>query len=268
MNDLSPLDRQLFNWLSGRSNFFLASLPIAVFLGFGLLGILVVSAIAGRLLVGDPYVLWLVASLAIAAVVLYWTTLMVMAVALLRTHRYKLLELHQTMRDIQRMSWHEFEDLVAAFYQTMGYEVEPRGGDAGPDGGIDLILRKGGRIWIVQCKHYRSQWIEEPPLRDLLGVVTAERAEGGIFVTCGVFDERALAFAKRNEKLELIAGEQLRDLIAGAVRRRDPDTKCPRCGSRMRETTGRYGPFLGCSNFPACHGWLPIPAAMKAISAP
>jgi restriction system protein len=263
MNDLSPTERRLFNWLSGRSDLFLVSLPIAVSVGFGLLGSLVISAIAGRLPFGDSYALWLIAVLTTAALVLYWTTIVVTAVALIRTQRFKLLELHQTMRDIQRMSWREFEDLVAAFYQASGYEVEPRGGK-GPDGGIDLILRKGNRSWIVQCKHYRSQWIEEPPLRDLLGVVTANGAEGGIFVACGVFDERALAFAKGNEKLELIGGEQLRDLIASTVLRRDPDSKCPKCGSRMRETTGRYGPFLGCSNFPACHGSLPIPATLKS----
>jgi restriction system protein len=263
MKDLSPLDRRLFNWLSGRSNLFLVSLPIAVFLGFGLVGTVAVSAIAGRSPFGDWYAMWLIALLVIAAMVLYWTTLMVMAAALLRTQRFKLLELHQTMRDIQRMSWREFEDLVAAFYQAKGFEVEPRGGDDGPDGGIDLILRKGNGTWIVQCKHYRSQWIEEPPLRDLLGVVTARGAAGGIFVTCGVFDERALAFAKSTDKLELIGGEQLRDLLAAAVRSRDPEPTCPNCGSRMRETTGRYGPFLSCTNFPACRGSLPVPATLK-----
>lgn len=263
MSDLSPLEHRLFVWLSHRSVFFLVSLPIALFVGVGLLGILLISAIAGRLPLGDSYALWLIALLVIAAVVLYLATLVVMAVALLRTRRFRLLQLHQTMRDIQAMSWREFEDLVSAFYQATGYEVEHRGGDGRPDGGIDLIVRKDNRSWIVQCKHYRSQWIEEPPLRDLLGVVTAKGAAGGIFVACGVFDERALAFAKGNEKLELIGGEQLRDLIADAVRSRDPDTKCPRCGSRMRETTGRYGPFLGCSNFPACHGSLPLPPKVR-----
>jgi ssDNA-binding Zn-finger/Zn-ribbon topoisomerase 1 len=28
--------------------------------------------------------------------------------------------------------------------------------------------------------------------------------------------------------------------------------KCPKCGAMMREKTGRYGPFLGCSNYPRC----------------
>src|SRR5271166_213691 len=28
--------------------------------------------------------------------------------------------------------------------------------------------------------------------------------------------------------------------------------KCPKCGAVMRAKNGRYGPFLGCSNYPRC----------------
>lgn len=31
--------------------------------------------------------------------------------------------------------------------------------------------------------------------------------------------------------------------------------KCPRCGSSMRHTSGRYGQFWGCSRYPICRGW-------------
>ena len=30
--------------------------------------------------------------------------------------------------------------------------------------------------------------------------------------------------------------------------------KCPKCGAQMREKNGRYGRFLGCSNYPRCNG--------------
>jgi restriction system protein len=184
------------------------------------------------------------------------------AATFLRSRRFKLLELHQTMRDIQAMSWREFEDLVAATYMARGYAVEPLGGD-GPDGGVDLIARKGNVTWLVQCKHYRDQWVGERPLRELLGVVTAREATGGVLVACGVFDEKALAFAKGNARLELIGGEELRDLVADAVRTKNSGTLCPICGSPTREKTGRFGPFLGCSNFPSCRGWLPISSEAK-----
>jgi restriction system protein len=260
MRDLSPVERRLFDWLSRRSDLFLVSLPIAVFAVVGLFGLVAISAIGGRSPFNDREIAWLSVAAVISGMGLFLTTIAVTAVVLLRSQRFKLLELHQTMREIQAMSWREFEDLVAGVYEAKGYSVEPRGGDS-PDGGIDLIVRKGNLTWMIQCKHYRSQWIEERPLRELLGVVTANRAAGGVFVTCGVFDDKALAFAKGNEKLELIGGEQLRELIASAIRSKEPETKCPSCGSPMREKTGRFGRFLGCSNYPACHGWLHIPSA-------
>jgi restriction system protein len=260
MDDVSPLERRLFGWLSCRSDFFLAILPIAVFVGLGFFGIVAISVIAGR--TPDDYVRWLIVTLTIAAVVLYLIGIEVMGVAFVRSRRFRLLELHQTMRDIQAMSWHEFEDLVAANYQARGYAVEPLGGD-GPDGGVDLVVRKDNLMWLVQCKHWRDQWVGERPLRELLGVVTAKGAAGGVLVACGVFDEKALAFAKVSTRLELIGGEQLRELVADAVRTKHSGTVCPSCGSQMREKTGRFGPFLGCSNFPACHGWLPIRSVVK-----
>jgi restriction system protein len=263
MRGLKPFERHLFDWLSHRSDPFLVGLPVAVFLLVGLVGLVGISAIGGRSPINDREIAWLSAAAVISAMGLYVTAIAVMAVALTRSQRFKVLELHQTMRDIQATSWREFEDLVAGVYQAKGYSVEPRGGDS-PDGGIDLIVRKNDLSWIVQCKHYRSQWVEERPLRELLGVVTAKGAAGGIFVACGVFDEQALAFAKGNDQLELIGGEQLRDMIASAVRNEQPEARCPTCGSPMREKTGRFGAFMGCSNYPACRGWLPIPAASSA----
>ena len=62
-------------------------------------------------------------------------------------------------------------------YQSKGYDVEPRGG-LRPDGGIDLIVRKGHLHWIVQCKHYRDDSVGVRALRELLGVVTAAGAAG------------------------------------------------------------------------------------------
>jgi restriction system protein len=260
MRDLNPWEQRLFDWLSRRSDLSLAAFPVAVFVGFGLVGLVSISAVAHRS--PDSYVIWAVAWVAVAAMTLYVVGFYSAAATFLRSRRFKLLELHQTMRDIQAMSWREFEDLVAATYMARGYAVEPLGGD-GPDGGVDLIARKGNLTWLVQCKHYRDQWVGERPLRELLGVVTAREATGGVLVACGVFDEKALAFAKGNARLELIGGEELRDLVADAVRTKNSGTLCPICGSPTREKTGRFGPFLGCSNFPSCRGWLPISSEAK-----
>jgi restriction system protein len=256
MDDLSPLERRIFDWLSRRSDSVLVVIPVAVFVGAGAFGIVLISVLAKRSPLTDTYLMWLIAAFGVAGSLLYVTASFALTAFFVRTRRFKLLELHQTMRDIRSMAWREFEDLVAALYQATGYDVEARGGDVS-DGGIDLIVRKDKRRWIVQCKHYRDQWVGVRPLRELLGVVTAQKATGGVLVASGVFDESAKAFAKETDLLELIGGEQLLDLINQSARKR-VSTKCPECGSVMREKTGRFGPFLGCSNFPACHGWLPL----------
>ena len=32
----------------------------------------------------------------------------------------------------------------------------------------------------------------------------------------------------------------------------DIPKKCPECGSELVERTGKYGKFIGCTNFPEC----------------
>ena len=45
--------------------------------------------------------------------------------------------------------------------------------------------------------------------------------------------------------------------------------KCPKCGAEMREKTGRYGRFLGCSNYPRCNGTRDLkPSDKSAASNP
>lgn len=38
----------------------------------------------------------------------------------------------------------------------------------------------------------------------------------------------------------------------GAVRSSGSAGRCPRCGGELVKRNGRYGPFLGCGNFPSC----------------
>jgi len=192
---------------------------------------------------------------ALGLVVTYLITLLATIALSTRGRTNRLLALHQTMREIREMSWTEFEQLVGANYEALGYDVE-HVGRAGPDGGRDLVMRKDGETVLVQCKHYRDSWVHEVPLRQFLGVVESHRAARGIFVSCGVFDESAESFAKRNPRIQLVGGEQLRDMVQSAATRQlgEKTYSCPNCGAPMRPKTGKYGAFLSCSNYPACKG--------------
>lgn len=177
---------------------------------------------------------------------------------------------------VNHMSWQEFEMLVAEAFRLEGYAVQERA-QGGPDGGIDLTLRKASEKTLVQCKQWRAQKVSVTTLRELYGVMAAEGAAAGIVVTSGDFTEEALAFAK-GRNLRLIDGEKLYALIQRARRampmRSGPavtnepvlsasDPACPKCGSPMAKRTAKRGThagkdFWGCLAFPKCTGIRPV----------
>ena len=114
---------------------------------------------------------------------------------------------------INNLSGIEFENLCQALLQKLGFKVETT--KQSGDGGIDLVAYNyqaflSGK-YIVQCKRY-SGGVGEPIVRDLYGVVTAERANKGILMTTGYFSMSAIKFAS-DKNIELIDGEQLGELI-------------------------------------------------------
>ncbi|TMC52190.1 MAG: hypothetical protein E6J20_13285 [Chloroflexi bacterium] len=261
VQDASRLEKALFNWFSRKSDLVAAASPFVIFFLILTAGLsIVLTEFHASLWPPTAFASWLLVVGTLAGMGLYLTTIFAVGATFVRSRRFKLLQLHQTMRDIQAMSWREFEDLVEAYFAADGYRTEHLGRDSA-DGGVDVVVSMDEKTWLVQCKHYRSQWIEEKPLRELLGLVASHKATGGIFVACGVFGDDALAFAKANPTLQLIGGEQLRDLVERTVRHRSSPSSnlCPVCGGPMRIAQGRYGPFLGCANFPACKGWRRLP---------
>lgn len=216
----------------------------------------------GRILARDPEatVMLIAGEAAVALVCLL--SFIGMAAVMNRARYGRLLALHQTMQEIRAMSWKEFEELVAAYYDAQGYQVEVVG-RAGPDGGRDLVLQRSGATLLVQCKHYRDSWVFERPLREFLGVIDDARADGGIFVCCGVFDEAAVAYARNNPRLQLVAGEELRQMIVKSNERLLGGRKydCPQCGAPMEPKTGKRGAFLSCTLWPNCKGSMDWPGS-------
>lgn len=170
------------------------------------------------------------------------------------------------------LSWREFERLLQEAFRRKGYfSVDtPRG----PDGGYDLVLRKDGKRYLVQAKHWQSRQVGVKVVRELWGVVSAEGADGGIIVNSGAFTDDAYAFAAKLP-LDLIDGPALRHILrmvtgeslpgAGDARQiaSTATPGCPRCGRPMRRRRARRGKYLGqefwgCSAYPACRGVVSI----------
>lgn len=116
---------------------------------------------------------------------------------------------------LERLSWREFENLVAEFFRRKGFMVEQRGGRA-PDGGVDLVARIGEDRYLVQCKHWRVQRVGVAVVREICGVAAAEGAAGVFVVTSGTFTDEARKFVRENRiDIELISGSRLRQMIQG-----------------------------------------------------
>jgi restriction system protein len=156
---------------------------------------------------------------------------------------------------------------VGEAYRRRGYTIEEIGG-ASPDGGVDVLLYAGGQKTIVQCKRWRTAQVGVSLVRELYGVMVAERAERAIFVTTGTYTSEALAFAS-GKPLELVDGRALAKLVAGVqsvqprqeLARATPTSTvgCPNCGGEMVRRVAKRGAnagktFWGCRRYPQCHG--------------
>ncbi len=133
-------------------------------------------------------------------------------ISLLNSRRKrKLLDIQQDINSIRSLSWQHFEELVGENYRRQDYQVVEND-SAGPDGGIDLVIKKDGKRYLVQCKQWRSQKVGVKIVREMFGLVVAEQAAGGIVITSGQFTREAGKFAT-GKPLELVNGEQLITLI-------------------------------------------------------
>lgn len=110
------------------------------------------------------------------------------------------------------ISWREFELLVGEALRRQGFAVQETGGN-GPDGGVDLIARKEGEKYLVQCKQWRSMQVGVPVVRELYGAMAAEGAVGGFVITSGQFSRPARDFAS-GRNVQLIDGAALNQWIA------------------------------------------------------
>ena len=177
-----------------------------------------------------------------------------------------LLNKQTSIRSVRKLPWKDFEFLVGEAYRRQGYNVQEDIG-AGPDGGVDLTLTKGGGKYLVQCKNWKTKSVGVPVVRELFGVVTAENASGGIIVCSGGFTRDAVEFA-RGKSIELVGGAELIRLI-GDVQKSPKikpvvkETACPVCRSPMVMRTARRGKsagksFWGCSKYPKCRGTMSV----------
>lgn len=186
-----------------------------------------------------------------------------------RTNLLKDTEVRASTAPLANLTWREFEQLVGAHFERLGYGVSFT--PDGADGGIDVIARKGSETFLIQCKQWRATQVGVSVVRELFGVMAARGATGGYVVSIGRFTADARAFAEGRNILLVDANSLLKSNTSRHASPPEPPPSphkplgpiCPKCNSPMVRRVATQGAnqgkaFYGCSTYPKCRGLLPI----------
>jgi Restriction endonuclease len=118
---------------------------------------------------------------------------------------------------LEDLSWENFELLVGEIFRRKGFEVEISSG-LGSDGGKDLTLRREGEVRLVQCKCLSADnKVSVMAMREFYGLIVAEKAKSGIFMTTGLYSRDAQEFAE-GKPIQLFGRPDIEKLMASVAR--------------------------------------------------
>ena len=182
---------------------------------------------------------------------------------------------------LQRLEWRVFEKLVVDYFAARGMPAQLTSN--GADGGVDITVTSATtnlhHTIYVQCKAWKKQPVGVKPVRELYGVMAADKASLGWLINTGGFTNDAIQFADSIKELRLIDGRQFLKMIgklspeqqAGLLRKAtagDYTTPtCPSCDVKMVERRGKQvgaKPFWGCRSFPRCRQTMKMANSLKA----
>lgn len=117
---------------------------------------------------------------------------------------------------LARLSWQDFEHLLAEHYRDQGWRVEyhtPPASLKSLGSTLDLRLHRGSDTVIVQCRHWDAEQVELQEVNELLSTILNEAATRGVLVTRGRFSADARAVPRRQPRLQLVDGDVLRVML-------------------------------------------------------
>ncbi len=123
-------------------------------------------------------------------------------------------------------------------------------------------------VMIIQCKAWDAYKVGIKPVRELFGVMAADKVANGAFFTTGEFTSEAEEWA-RDKNLDLVDGQEFlsrinqlspsaQDKLLAVATRGDYTTPtCPSCNVKMTLRTASKGAnagseFWGCPRYPRC----------------
>lgn len=99
-----------------------------------------------------------------------------------------------TKEYIKKLSWRKFEKFIAKLFSENGYTTTVTPSTS--DGGKDVIAKKNGVTYFIECKHYSTEKIGRPYLQKLIGAAAQYGVYNVIFVTTSEYHENAYKYEK------------------------------------------------------------------------
>ena len=109
------------------------------------------------------------------------------------------------LEQLQKLDPVEFEQFCGYLYELRGYAAHMTATSG--DEGVDLLLKKGNRKEVVQCKRYQGS-VGQPTVRDMYGTMLHTNSASSAIVTTGRFTRAAETWAA-NKPIELVDGHEL-----------------------------------------------------------
>jgi restriction system protein len=167
---------------------------------------------------------------------------------------------------LKQLERRRFEELCAAYFETLGFRADVALSGAG--GGVDINLFAQGAeraSMVLQCQPWNAYRVGIKPVRGLVGSMAAANVAEGVLVTSGKFTKEAHDFAGK-QKISLIDGadllaklaallpEQALGLLRFATQGDFLTPTCPTCAVKMipRKSTTHGRKYWGCRNYPGC----------------
>jgi restriction system protein len=180
-----------------------------------------------------------------------------------------------TLELLKRLEWRRFEELCAAYFETLGFTTRISHTRANGSADIGLCAAGAGNAAIVvHSAAWNAYRVGIKPVRELRGAMTSASVDEGVLVTSGNFTQEAVAFAAK-EKIDLIDGagllaklqalepEKALALLKFTTQGDFLTPTCPSCSLKMtsRKSTREGRKFWGCINYPRCKQTFPGTAA-------
>ncbi len=119
-------------------------------------------------------------------------------------------ELPQMLNYLRQIDAYVFEELLLTAFKEKGYQISRNKSYSG-DGGLDGMIHRDGKTYLVQAKRYDSL-IKNKHVIEFCRLVSTKHVHGGFFVHTGKTPYAAWNSIK-NTNVKIISGKKLVSLI-------------------------------------------------------